>query len=75
MKKSISDNTITYIISRILENAESALNDSKQDSKNEFKLGRREAYYEVLDTLKSELSITDADLKNLGIDIDIEKMI
>ena len=33
------------------------------------------AYYEVLDTIKNELKARDADLKEFGLDIDLENII
>ena len=34
------------------------------------------AYYEILlDTIKNELKVRDADLKELGLDIDLENII
>lgn len=33
------------------------------------------AYYEILDTIKNELKVRDADLKEFGFDIDLENII
>lgn len=33
------------------------------------------AYYEILDTIKNELKVRDADLKEFGLDIDLENII
>ena len=37
--------------------------------------GRKVAYYEMLDILKTELDIRDQDLKEFGLDIDLENKI
>lgn len=41
---------------------------------NLFTQGRRTAYYEMLDILKSELDVRDADLEKLGLNFDIDKI-
>ena len=33
------------------------------------------AYYEILDTIKNELKVRDADFKEFGLDIDLENVI
>lgn len=33
------------------------------------------AYYEILDTIKNELKVRDADFKEFGLDIDLENII
>lgn len=72
MKTVISEETLKYIIHRLLEKFNIAVLDSEKDLNNEINLGRRLAYYEVLDMLKSELDIADVDLKEVGLDIDLE---
>ncbi|MEG0919418.1 MAG: transposase [Anaerovoracaceae bacterium] len=75
MKKTISDDAIKYIVGRILEKAEDAVKESEKNLSDQFNSGRRLGYYEVLDVLKSELDIQEFDLKSMGIDIDLEKII
>lgn len=65
MKKTISDDTIKYIIGRILEKAEDAVKESEKNLSDQFNSGRRLGYYEVLDVLKSELDIQEIDLEKI----------
>ena len=65
---SISADRIEYIVG-----ANDALSEYSKNPKDGYNIGRKEAYYEMLDTLKSELSVDYADLKKLGLDIDLER--
>ena len=67
----MNDDTIKYIISRLVENAKEALEDGNDD----FAKGKRLAYYEMLDVIQNELELKDQDLKEFGLDIDITKFI
>ena len=62
-----------YIISRISERAFDAREESKKEPDNSFLEGRHLAYYEVLDIIKTELDIRDEDLKDYGLDINLQK--
>ena len=64
-----------YIVSRVLDNANDAISEAKENPEDDFYKGRKMAYYEVLDTIKNELKARDADLKEIGLDIDLENMI
>jgi hypothetical protein len=64
-----------YIVSRVLDNANDAISEAKENPKDDFYKGRKMAYYEVLDTIKNELKARDADLKEFGLDIDLENVI
>ena len=66
---------IKYMIARLLENANEAVEESKANKEDQFAAGRRLAYYEMLDILKSELEIREQDLKELGLDINLENKI
>ena len=61
-----------YILSRIRERAFESIEDAKE-SNSDFGNGCKLAYYEVADIIKSELWVRDADLKEFGLDIDLEK--
>ena len=65
----LSEDSLKYVIARLVENANDAVKESEIDK------GRRLAYYEMLDILKSELDVRDADLKELGLDFDIDKLV
>lgn len=75
MNELLTKDGIKYIIARLIENANEAVKESTDNKDDEFAAGRKLAYYEMLDILKSELSIRDQDLKELGIDLDLEKNI
>lgn len=75
MSKPLSEVALKYIISRLLDNANDAVAESEKDRSDMFSQGRRLAYYEMLDILKSELDVREQDLKELGLDIDLEHKI
>ena len=68
----ISNETYKFIISRILERAFESVDEAKE-SENDFANGRKLAYYEVADIIKSELWVRDADLTEFGLDVNLEK--
>ena len=67
----MTDSVIRFIIARVIKNAYNAAEEAKQNV-NDFYKGRKLAYYEILDTIKNELLVRDADLKEFGLDIDLE---
>ena len=73
MNKELSSDSLKYIISRVIENANDATKENKEHKESEFYAGKTLAYYEVLDTIKSELEVRDQDLKEFGLDINLEK--
>lgn len=75
MGKSLSEDSMKFIIARLIENAKDSLDESDKDKQDAFKQGRKLAYYEMLDILKSELYVRDADLKYFGLDFDINMMV
>ena len=75
MNEKLTSESIKYIIARLIDNANDAVGESRKDRNNLFNKGRQLAYYEMLDILKSELSIRDQDLKEFGLDIDLENKI
>ena len=68
----ISNETYKFIISRILERAFESVDEAKE-SGHSFDNGRKLAYYEIADIIKSELYVRDAQLSEFGLDIDLEK--
>ena len=64
---------IEYILSRIVKKANDALEESGQNKNDDFYKGRKFAYYEILDAIKNELISRDQNLKDFGLDIDLEK--
>lgn len=75
MTDALTKDGIKYMIARLLDNANEAAEESRKDSSDQFAAGRRLAYYEMLDILKTELEIRDQDLKELGLDTDLENKI
>lgn len=75
MSETMTQDGIKYIVARLLENANEAAEESKKDREDLFAAGKQLAYYEMLDILKSELYVRNQDLKELGLDIDLEKTI
>ena len=73
MIEALTKDGIKYMIMRLLENAKDAVNESNQNKHDMFYSGRKIAYYEMLDILKTELYVRDQDLKEFGLDIDLEK--
>jgi hypothetical protein len=69
----MTDSSIKFIISRVIENAHDAITEAKQNKNDNFYKGRKLAYYEILDIIKNELEVRDIDLKEFGLDIDLEK--
>ena len=67
----MSEEFIKHIIARLIDNATDAANEQNSD----FASGKRLAYYEMLDTIKNELYANDYDLKEFGLDINLEKFI
>lgn len=73
MMNKMNDEAIKYILSRVLDNANDALKESRENKDDDFYKGKKMAYYEVLDTIKNELEAREQDLKEFGLDINLEK--
>ena len=76
LREPLTPAAMKYMIARVIDNANDAIKESivKKDDENEnFYRGRKFAYYEVLDTLKNELIAHDQDLKEFGLDENLEK--
>ena len=73
MADNISIDGISYIVERIVERAREAAKESKDDREDSLKDGRALAYYEVLDILRTELSVREISLDKIGLDFDLEK--
>lgn len=70
----ITNSEFQFIISRVVENACDSLEEAKQNKNDDFYKGRKMAYYEILDTIKNELEAREQELKEFGLDFDIEKV-
>lgn len=69
----MSESEIKYIVARVLDNANDALDEANVDKDDDFYKGKKLAYYEILDTIKNELKARGQDLKEFGLDINLEK--
>lgn len=70
--KNLSEESIKFIISRLIERADEAMQEYQKDKNNDFESGRSLAYCEMLDILKTELDLHEQDLKEFGLDINLE---
>ena len=61
------------IVSKIVRNAMDVSAEAKKNPEDSFLGGRYIAYYEVLDTIKNQLIVREADLSEYGLDINLEK--
>ena len=71
----LTPSAMKFMIARMIDNANDAINEAKVKKEDEdyaFYAGRKFAYYEVLDTIKSELMAHDQDLKEFGLDVNLE---
>lgn len=68
----ISNESYKYILTRVLERAFESIEEANENG-DEFYKGRKLAYYEIADIIKSELYVRDAQLSEFGLDIDLEK--
>lgn len=75
MMINLTDETIKYIISRVLDNANDAFKEFEKAPNDAFYSGKRLAYYEILDTIKNELIVRGQDLKEFGLDADLDNEI
>ena len=73
MADNISIDGISYIVERIVERAREVAKESKEDREDSFKDGKALAYYEVLDILRTELSVREISLEKIGLDFDLER--
>lgn len=69
----MSEYTIKYIISKVIDNANDALQEFKENTGDIFYQGKKLAYYEILDSIKNELIVENVNLSEFGLDIDLEK--
>lgn len=70
----MTEQLLKYILFRIQERAREAARESDAEPEDLFRQGRRLAFYEVLDMLRSELDAHEVDVAGLGLK-DIETLI
>ncbi len=66
---------LKYIIARVIDNANDTVKESKENPKDAFIDGKKLAYYEVLDTIKNELDVSEQDMKEFGLDFPLETLL
>lgn len=69
----MSEEEIKYIVARVLDNANDAFEEAAENKDDDFYKGKKLAYYEILDTIKNELKARGQDLKEFGLNINLEK--
>lgn len=67
----MSEETIKYTISCILEDSENV----SRLPRNEFNDAKRLAYYEILSTIKGQFQVNNIDLKDYGLDFELESIL
>lgn len=72
MSRKLGRHEMEFIIARVVKNANDSVIEEKEEP-CEFNKGRRQAYYEVLDTIKNELLFREQNLKDYGYDEDWER--
>ena len=75
--KQLKPEEIEYIIERIIKSASDAQSDRDKNADESNRLfydGLLQGYHEVLDIIKTQLDLYDIDLKDYGLNIDIEKI-
>ena len=70
----MNESEFQYIIARVIDNANDALKEAKENPESEFYEGKKLAYYETLDTIKNELMCRADNLEEFGLDVNLEKM-
>lgn len=75
MNETLSLESMKFIIERLVENANDAVEESERDKGDLFAQGKRLAYYEMLDTLNSELKAHGVDPGEVGIHFDVEALV
>ena len=74
MMNELNSDAIKFIIAKVLDNANDAIEELKENKDDDFYKGKKLAYYEILDSIKNELDVREQDLKEFGLDIDLEKI-
>lgn len=69
----MTENTLKYILARVIDNANETMNEAKENPNDDFYKGKRLAYYEVLDTIKNTLLNEEIPLDDLGLNVDLER--
>lgn len=69
----LTNEGLVWIINSILERTKEIVDEYGSEN-GDFYQGMMEAYYEVLDMIKSRIQIMGGNLKEYGLDFDLEKL-
>lgn len=69
----LTEEGMAYIVARLIQNANEAVREYREERTDLFKDGRAVAYYEMLSILQSELDAHQQDLRRFGLDVDLVK--
>ena len=70
----MTDYGFQFIVERIIKNAYESLNDAKENPSSDYYGGHVIAHYEILDIIRTELMVRDEDLKEYGLDMNLEEV-
>ena len=70
MTKALSEDSIKYIIGRVVRNANDVVSERRKKPDDAFLQGKGLAYYEILDSIRNDLLISDTDLSDFGLEND-----
>lgn len=62
-----------YIVSLLVRNANDSIEECRESKHDFFEEGRKQAYYEVLDTIKNQLIVAEYNLEDCGLDFNLEE--
>lgn len=66
---------LKYIVETLVDNANDTINELREKPNDDFLEGKKLAYYEMLDSIKSRLEVREENLAEYGLNFDIEKML
>ena len=66
---------LQYIVETLVEYANDTLEELNQNPDDKFYQGKKLAYYEMLDSIKSRLEVREEDIANYGLDFDLDQVL
>ena len=70
--RKLNESEFQYIVTRLVNNA---LENKKEYGSGDFFEGKNLAYFEMLNIIKNELICRDADIKEYGLDFELDTFI
>lgn len=71
VEEALTEDGIAHIFARLIERANEALSESRNDENDLFAAGRAKAYFKMLDILQSEFRVSEQDLEKFGLDVNL----